>query len=175
MQQATVDARLLQKPLGHVDFLAGLVSRECSAASPRDTVIFVGPSSRYGNKIPEGVLPAPSESSPRFFYVRYESPRRSAPTWMISGTPTTDVAPERPSGPAVGRGAGAGNVVGNGGGLGRGGHNGITPAPLPQGTEGQTDIITSAVARMKGRTLIVHTPVELAKAIRKIEGRGAGW
>jgi hypothetical protein len=37
--------------------------------------------------------------------------------------------------------------------------------------EGQSDIISEAVARLQGRTLPIHTPAELAKAIRKIEGQ----
>jgi hypothetical protein len=35
--------------------------------------------------------------------------------------------------------------------------------------EGQADIITAAVTRLKGKTLTIHSPVELARAIRKIE------
>jgi hypothetical protein len=42
------------------------------------------------------------------------------------------------------------------------------PPPL---TDGQADIISAAVARLKGKTLTVHSPAELARAIRKIEGR----
>jgi len=37
--------------------------------------------------------------------------------------------------------------------------------------EGQADVITAAVSRLKGKTLNIHTPADLAKAIRKIEQR----
>jgi hypothetical protein len=42
---------------------------------------------------------------------------------------------------------------------------------MSQTVEGQTDVIAAAVGRMKGKTLSIHTPVDLAKAIRKIEGK----
>jgi hypothetical protein len=42
------------------------------------------------------------------------------------------------------------------------------PAPAPG--ESQTDIINAAMSRLKGRTLVIHSPAELARAIRRIEG-----
>jgi hypothetical protein len=58
---------------------------------------------------------------------------------------------------------------GGAGGRGRGERGGLPPFPPP--AEGQPDIITAAVARLKGKTLVIHTPAELAKAIRKIEDK----
>jgi hypothetical protein len=40
--------------------------------------------------------------------------------------------------------------------------------PAPPSGEGQTDIISAAVSRLKGKTLVIHSPAELARAIRKI-------
>jgi hypothetical protein len=40
---------------------------------------------------------------------------------------------------------------------------------MPGSTEHDTDIINAAVNRLKGKTIAIHTPAELAKAIRKIE------
>jgi hypothetical protein len=60
--------------------------------------------------------------------------------------------------------------TGNGGiGSGRG-HTSSPPPPSPlPPLEGQTDIISAAVARFKGKTLTIQRPADLAKAIRKIE------
>ena len=69
LPQATIDVNVLKNPLGHVDFLAGLIRREFQAADPSDTVIFLGPTSRYWDKLP--VLAA-GQSHARVIYVRYE-------------------------------------------------------------------------------------------------------
>jgi hypothetical protein len=179
LQQATVDVRVLQKPLGHIDFLAGLIGRERGAPNPADTIVFLGPTSRYGNKIPESALPAPSEAGTRFFYVRYESPRHP---YRAPGIPGILSADTGPSGGTVGsatpnmtpaESASAPRLpssTGNGGiGSGRG-HTSSPPPPSPlPPLEGQTDIISAAVARFKGKTLTIQRPADLAKAIRKIE------
>jgi uncharacterized membrane protein YgcG len=182
MQQGTVDVHVLQKPLGHVDFLAGLIGREL-ATNPSDNIVFLGPTSRYGNKIPMDVLPAPAEAHPRFFYIRYEAPRHASSPAEIPGVIMPDTAlpgskdPVSPDGPAGsgssgGRGGGGSSGGGAGGGgsggRGHGGHP-IPPQALPFG-EGQTDVITAAMRRLKGKTLTIHTPADLARAIRKIEG-----
>jgi hypothetical protein len=180
LQLATVDVQVLQKPLGHVDFLASLIARERDAPNPADTIVFLGPTSRYGDKIPEGVLPTPAEGSPRFFYLRYESSHRpvSAPA-AIPGVPTADpgLGGARSSGPPSGLTPSQPNPVshpvslpdaGSAGGRGRGGS---APVTMSQTAEGQTDVIAAAVGRLKGKTLTIHTPADLAKAIRRIEGR----
>jgi hypothetical protein len=192
MQQATVDVHVLEKPLGHVDFLAGLIDRERDAPNPADTVVFLGPTSRYGNKIPEDVLPAPAsglagQDSARFFYVRYESLRRASGMPGSSGIYSADAGgnggrsgttvadettgqngPGQHAPPSPGTGAG----MGGGGGRGGGGRGHSIDPQLASPGEGQTDIITAAVARLKGKTLTIHTPGDLAKAIRRIDKQG---
>ena len=185
LQQTTVDVHLLQKPLGHVDFLAGLIARERDAPNPADTVVFLGPTSRYGNKISERLLPAPAEGTPRFFYVRYEGVRRAAVTLAIPGIASADadgndgrsgaaipdpIAPENGPGQHAPPSSGMGTGMGGGGGGGRSGGRGHSIDPQPESLpEGQADIITAAVARLKGKTLTIHTPADLAKAIRRID------
>ena len=224
---ASVDVHVLEKPLGHVDFLASLVNRELRAPDPADTVIFLGPSSRYGNKIPAPALEKPAGGKPRFFYVQYQAPLR-APTpaggvlpglsrgGASSQSGTASEGNPLPSGgsPAGGGGGGIGGGVGGGGmggaggggmggvggggmggvggggmggggmggvgggGMGRGGGGGgrgggrggreMGPAPAPG--EGRTDIISAAISRFQGKTLVIHSPGDLARAIRKIEG-----
>ncbi len=187
LQPATVDVHVLEKPLGHVDFLTGLIGRERDAPNPADTVVFLGPTSRYGNKIPENALPVPAEGSVRFFYVRYESLRHAAGTLALTGIASADTsrndgisgttipdetpaqsAPGQHMPPSSGAGAGTGGGSGRSGGGGGHGHS-IDPQLASPPAEGQTDIITAAVARLKGKTLTIHTPADLAKAIRRID------
>jgi hypothetical protein len=62
---------------------------------------------------------------------------------------------------------------GSGGGRGGGGRGHSADSPLASPSlEGQTDVITAAVARLKGKTLTIHTPGDLAKAIRRIDKQG---
>jgi len=178
LQQATVDVHVLEKPQGHIEFLAGLLGRERAAPDPADTIVFLGATSRYGDKIPENALPAPSEAGPRFFYVRYESLRRATPTPDIPGVFPTDVganpgksgaAPETPGTAASQNGSTARlpTTPGKGG----SGRANVYAPPPSDGPVGQNDIIASAVSRLKGKTLTVHNPADLANAIRKIEGK----
>jgi hypothetical protein len=190
LDEATVDVHVLQKPEGHIDFLAGLIGQEIHAAKPADTIVFLGPTSRYGPFIPKDILPTESKDNPKFFYVRYGLPRRPPPPLDIPGGLTAEnTASGRASDSGI---AGSNGPVGTGGGgTGGGGNGGASgsvggTSPPPGGggrrggglggsamppPEGQSDIITAAVGRLKGRTLIIHTPAELARAIRKIEGK----
>jgi hypothetical protein len=43
------------------------------------------------------------------------------------------------------------------------------PVPPTDPSRGQPDIVSRAVAQLSGKTMVVHTPAELAAAIRKIE------
>jgi len=44
--------------------------------------------------------------------------------------------------------------------------------PFPRAQATLPDVITSAVSRLKGRTLIIHTPGEFAKGIAEVERKG---
>jgi hypothetical protein len=144
--QTSVDVSLLKNPLGHVEFLAGLIRRELDPPDPADTVIFFGPTSRYWDTGPKGTLPAVAEPHTRFFYVRYEA-------FQLPIIPA-----ELPP-------------------LGSIEHHAASPQPiaippLPRDpSRGQPDIISRAVAQLNGKTMIIHSPAELADAIRKIEGQ----
>ena len=214
LQLSTVDVHLLQNPLGHVDFLEQLINRELTSDAPVDTVIFLGPPSRYANKIPAAALRTPAFAHPRVFYLQYQGPRRLAmppnnmdtplpgigqagralqgmPTAPGTSTESTDpmsaaapVPPRLPppttsqtsstdgtgnSTPGSTPSPGAGSGGSGGGGRGGRGGAGRGLPPMPPAGEHDTDIINTAVARLKGKTLAIHTPAELAKAIRKIE------
>jgi hypothetical protein len=113
LELSAVDYSVLRKPNGHLDLLADIVSREVHAEKPSDAVVFLGPSTRYEDKLPRGAL-AKASAIPRFFYFQYR------PLWR--------------------------RVV-------------------PSGT----DTITMAVSGLKGKTMIIRTPAEFAKAIDQLE------
>jgi hypothetical protein len=156
----TVDVSVIQNPLGHIDFLSGLIRRELDGLDPADTVVFLGPTSRYGKKVPGSALPTQGQPHTRFFYVRYEAPQgRPAAGGVSLGTYRNDgPSSERRSwslenGPSDPHSSKSYD-------LGRG--------SLPT-AQGLPDIITAAVSELKGKTLIIHTPADLAKAIQAIE------
>jgi hypothetical protein len=69
LQLQLVDYRVLQNRGGHVSLLTDLVNKELQAKEPSDAVIFLGPTARYFDKVPEFDL---STSSTRFFYLQYK-------------------------------------------------------------------------------------------------------
>jgi hypothetical protein len=42
---------------------------------------------------------------------------------------------------------------------------------MPPAIDQQSDMIAEAIASLRGKTLNIHSPAELAKAIRRIEGK----
>ena len=143
--QATIDVGLLKNPFGYVDFLGGLIRRELAAQDPTGTLIFFGPTSRYWDAGPKSTLPAAPDAHARVFYVRYEAFQRP----MIIAQPLSLPTRNPTTGEAVG----------------------TVPIPPSDPMHGQPDIVTKAVAQLGGKTILVHSPAELAGAIRKIEGR----
>ncbi|HTX38885.1 MAG TPA: hypothetical protein VME43_27865 [Bryobacteraceae bacterium] len=66
-----VDFHVLQRPKGHLDFLAGLMNREVREAEPSDVVLVLGPRPRYTDKIPAQELER-AGGAPRFLYLQYQ-------------------------------------------------------------------------------------------------------
>jgi hypothetical protein len=110
-----VDYHVLQNPHGHVDFLAGLINQELRAETPSDVVVFLGPETRYGDKVPQAALEEPHGAVPQFFDLQFKAYNRAAPS-------------------------------------------------LP-------DSISLATAKLKGKTIVIRTPADFAKAIELIEHR----
>jgi hypothetical protein len=108
-----VDYHVLQNPHGHVDFLAGLINQELRAETPSDVVVFLGPETRYGDKVPQAALEEPRGAVPQFFNLQFKAYTRAAPS-------------------------------------------------LP-------DSISRATAKAKGKTIVIRTPADFAKAIEQIE------
>jgi hypothetical protein len=69
LQLQLVDYRVLQNRGGHVSLLTDLVNKELQAKEPSDAVIFLGPTARYFDKIPDLDV---SATAPRFFYLQYK-------------------------------------------------------------------------------------------------------
>ena len=137
------DINLLKKPQGHVDFLASLIRRELDAPDPADTVIFVGPTSRYFDRLPADSLRPARQRRARVFYVRWEPflrPGLAQQPILITGGSHSD-----------------GQILK------------AAPGGSSDSSRGQPDIISKAVAQLNGKTFLIHLPVEFAAAIRKIE------
>jgi hypothetical protein len=111
-----VDYHVLQNPKGHVAFLAGLMNQELRAEPPSDVVVFLGPETRYEDKLPPTALEDPHGAAPQFFNLQFRPNFRAGPS-------------------------------------------------LP-------DSISLATAKAKGKTIIIRTPADFARAIEQIERRG---
>ena len=157
LPQATVDVNLLKNPSGYEDLLAGLINHELTAENPADTVIFLGPGSRYSETTRRDTLPTPGHSRARFFYIRYEGLPRPVNVEHSALDSRRALAPigRRPDHSA---------------------DSGLAAEPSEpirpfEPTHGRPDIITKAVARLNGKSILIYSPAGLAAAIRKIEAR----
>ncbi len=115
LQLQLVDYKVLQNRRGHVSLLADLINQEVQAEQPSDAVIFIGPTARYYDKVPDALVEQRAGSAPQFFYFEYK------PYW--------------------GRGS-----------------------EFP-------DSVEYAIKKVKGKTSMIHTPDEFAKAIRGVSNQ----
>ena len=111
-----VDFQVLRNKGGPVDLLTDLVNREVAAQPPSDAVLFLGPQTRYFDRVPQASLEKPSGHGPQFYYFQI--------------------------------------------------------VPFLSQTAGLSDIIDSAVSRLGGKTMLIRTPGEFAKAIERLEKGG---
>jgi len=112
LQLQVVDYRVLQNRRGHISLLADLIKQELEAAQPSDKVIFLGPPSRFYDKLPDASLDQHAATAPQFFYFQYK------PYW------------------------------------GR-------EADFP-------DSVAMAIKKVKGKTMLIHSPDEFARAIKEV-------
>jgi hypothetical protein len=118
LQLQVVDYRVLQNRRGHISLLSDLINQELGAAQPSDKVIFLGPTSRFYDKVPDASLEQHLASTPQFFYFEYK--------------------------PYLGR-----------------------EAEFP-------DSVAMAIKKVKGKTMLIHSPDEFARAIREVETTQVG-
>jgi hypothetical protein len=78
MELGAIDYHTLQNPTGHVDLLSDLINRELASTKPSDAVVFLGPASRYLDKIPPAAVDA-TAAKLRFFYFQYRPLRMRGP------------------------------------------------------------------------------------------------
>jgi hypothetical protein len=71
LELGSVDIGVLQNRRGHLDLLADLINQEIAAKEPSDAVLFLGPASRYWDKLPREEIQPLRAGSPRFFYFRF--------------------------------------------------------------------------------------------------------
>jgi hypothetical protein len=114
-----VDFQVLQNKRGHVDLLTDLVNHEIAAQPPSDVVLFLGPSTRFLDRMPVDSLEKPAGRGTQFYYFQLVPFLREQPAML-------------------------------------------------------TDSIKSAISRLGGKTIQIHTPGEFAKAIDRMEKGGHG-
>jgi hypothetical protein len=113
-----VDFQVLQNKRGHIDLVTELVNREIEAQPPSDVVLFLGPETRYFDRVPPASLEKPAGHAPQFYYFQI--------------------------------------------------------VPFLRQTATPDDTIKSAMSRLGGKTILIHTPGEFAKAIERLEKGSLG-
>jgi hypothetical protein len=78
MELDAIDYHTLQNPTGHIDLLSDLINRELASPKPSDAVVFLGPASRYIDKMPRSAVDA-AATKLRFFYFQYRPLRMRGP------------------------------------------------------------------------------------------------
>jgi hypothetical protein len=163
LQLAVVDYHTLLNPMGHLDLLANLVNAELHAEDRSDAVVFLGPHARPTDSRIFGVE-SPAAGAPKFFYVEYQRPQVS-PALMAGRSARMG----RRDAMAGGISDAATPTVRAGGGLNIPG--GITPddgADSPSPVRQPRDTIDYLVTALKGKTLVVYTADDFAKAMKQI-------
>jgi len=146
LQLATVDVNVLQNPAGSSGLLASLVNGEIDAPNRADLVLFLGPHLHSRTKPPLDAAVHPTADPPGVFYIAIDHPvRHYLPSIAgpSSARDTSDLSNYPQSQGVVLPGEMLGEPLG-------------------------IDIISSLVAKLKGKTEVVVTPADFAKAIARI-------
>jgi len=72
LQLQIVDYHVLQNRLGHLSLLTGLVNQELQEKDASEAVIFLGPATRYSDKVPDIPIDEHSRAVPRVFYLQFK-------------------------------------------------------------------------------------------------------
>lgn len=157
LQLATVDYRQLSQ--GPADLLQKLVTEELLSPDPAAAVVFLGPHSRSAEN-PALEIPLGHGSTPKFFYLEYQSPRRiqvpgaTRDEFLGVGTSIAGQVQDAAS-KTVADGYGDGRFV-------------VPKTAQPEERHRpfmSRDSIDYLVAKLKGKRFVVSTPVEFAKAM----------
>jgi hypothetical protein len=162
LQLATVDKRQLQNPTGTVDLLKSLIDKELQAADRSNTLVFLGPHARSGDKRAQEIGKGRSDL-PGIFYLEYQVD--SVAVQSGKDLPNND--------PRL--------TVGNRSRIDTGGSR---YAVIPGSEQSDAiddpvrfapprDSIDYLVGGLKGKTFKIGTPAEFSKAINEIIARAA--
>lgn len=143
LELGKISYELLQQTHGACTMLLDMLKRERSAKEPADAIILLGPTNRLNERIPPDLIADHRCSGPPVFYLKY-----------------SPISPTRFRLPfASGMGM-------------RGEDISSELANLEPGDNGEfPDIIQHAAALHDGVTINLHSPIDLADALRSIERR----
>ncbi len=110
-----VDYQILKNRRSSADFLAGLINKELAEPDQSEIALFLGPASRYTDKVTQASLEEKS-AAPFFFHFKFQP-------------------------------------------------------PLRRGGDSFPDTISQTMGKLKGKTIVVYTPGDFAKAIDQMERR----
>jgi hypothetical protein len=78
LQLQLVDYKVLTNQRGHVNLLTDLINEEFNTPDSSDAVIFVGPATRYFDKLLQNGLEEHAGAAPRFFYLQFKPNMRAS-------------------------------------------------------------------------------------------------
>jgi hypothetical protein len=79
LELGLVDIKVLQNRRGHVELLTEILEHEINAPHPSEVVLFLGPGTRYFDKLPPSSLEPAAKSASRFLFFQLHSQFRGGP------------------------------------------------------------------------------------------------
>ena len=162
LQLGVVGYRTLEHPTGYLDQLTDLAREETTEDSPSHLVVFLGPHTRLNGKpLTDGAMERQGPGAPKFFYLEYMRPV-ALPSTQSSSDNWLDAAGNFPESPAQ-----MPDIFDYS-------HMAADATSLPaiyyptQADESHNDAIDHLMSSLRGRTLIVRKPCDLAKAMQLI-------
>ena len=152
-QIGVVDVETLRNPMGHIALLADLVKQELHSPEPSSAVVFLGAIAWQKDKPSPNAVETPAAGAPLFCYLQYRRPipittileaQRSVARGLPDASESIPHPTRVPTGDVAPRGP-----------------TDVRSGPPP-------DTIEHLMALLHGRTLVVHTPAEFAKAMQQI-------
>jgi hypothetical protein len=152
-QVGIASVEMLRNPKGHISLLADLVKEELHSPEPSSAVVFLGAIAWQKDKPSADAVETPAEGAPPFFYLQYRHPlpaRQKARRPVSTGLPDATESIPYPTGIH-----GSPQTV-------------ASPGPVDVRSGPEPDTIERLMPLLRGKTLVVHTPGEYAKAIQRI-------
>ena len=79
LELGLVDIKVLQNRRGHMELLTEMLEHEISADDPSEVVVFLGPATRYFDKLPPSSLDSAAVTASRFMFFQMHPPFRGGP------------------------------------------------------------------------------------------------